>query len=157
MARSNYSAGKRQRERDKERKKKAKADRARDRQGGSAHIPIASVDDIQGGMMSVDEVMRTMSGEPEDAADVQRKQVPSRLFVGGLSWTTTEADLQKRVETYGPVTDIHIVTDRDTGDSRGFGFVTMADRKDAAQVIKDLHGQELDGRTLVVRLANERR
>lgn len=156
MARSNYSAGKRQREREKERKKKAKAERARERGSGGSNIPIATVDEIQGGLMTADEVIRGLSGE-EDQEDAPRRGVPSRLFVGGLSWETTTDDLTKRLESFGPVTDVHIVKDRDTGDSRGFGFVTMADRRDAAEAIRKLHGQEFDGRTLVVRLANERR
>jgi RNA recognition motif-containing protein len=156
MAKSNYSAGKRQRERDKEKKRKAKMDRARDRQSGGADIPIATVDEIQGGMMSVDEVMRSMNPGDEDGASAPRNTIPSRLFVGGLNWRTTNDELRTKLEEFGPVTDVHIVTDRDTGDSRGFGFVTMADRKDAAQAIRDLDGQEFAGRTLVVRQATER-
>jgi RNA recognition motif-containing protein len=155
MAKSNYSAGKRQRERDKERKKKAKQDRARDREGGGGDIPIATVDEIQGGMMSVDEVMRSMNATG-DEDNQSRATIPSRLFVGGLNWRTTNDELRTKLEEFGPVTDVHIVTDRDTGDSRGFGFVTMADRKDAAIAIRELDGQEFAGRTLVVRQATER-
>ena len=130
-------------------------DRARDRQSGGADIPIATVDEIQGGMMSVDEVMRSMNAS-EDEESSSRATIPSRLFVGGLNWRTTNDELRSKLEEYGPVTDVHIVTDRDTGDSRGFGFVTMADRKDAASAIRDLDGQEFAGRTLVVRQATER-
>lgn len=155
MARPNYSAGKRQREKDKARKKQEKAEKAR-RRGGASEVPIATVDEIQAGMMTVDEVMKSMSGEGEDGEDKRANTIPSRLFVGGLNWRTTNEDLKKRLEEFGPVTDVHIVLDRDTGDSRGFGFVTMADRKDAAQAIRKLNGQELDGRTLVVRQATER-
>lgn len=155
MARPNYSAGKRQRERDKQRKKQEKAERQRQR-GSAGEVPIATVDELQGGMMSIDEVMRGMTGESDEGEEKERKTVPSRLFVGGLNWRTTNEDLKQKLEEFGPVTDVHIVTDRDTGDSRGFGFVTMADRKDAAQAIRKLHGQELDGRTLVVRQATER-
>ena len=155
MARSNYSAGKRQRERDKERKRKAKMERQRDRQSGGADIPIATVDEIQGGMMSIDDVMRNMNA-PEEEENQSRATIPSRLFVGGLNWRTTNEELKTKLEEFGPVTDVHIVTDRDTGDSRGFGFVTMADRKDAATAIRKLNGQEFAGRTLVVRQATER-
>lgn len=154
MAKSNYAAGKRQREADKARKKKLKLDRARDRDSGGGDIPVATVDEIQGGMMSVDEVMRSMNPEEGDAPS--RATIPSRLFVGGLNWRTTTDELRTKLEEYGVVTDVHIVTDRDTGDSRGFGFVTMADRKDAAIAIRELDGQDFAGRTLVVRQATER-
>ena len=154
MARSNYSAGKRQRERDKERKKKEKAERQRDRGSVGGDIPIATADEIQGGMMTIDEVMRSIDGrsEPNDRAHA----IPSRLFVGGLNWRVTSDQLRTTLEEFGPVTDCVIVTDRDTGDSRGFGFVTMADRKDAAEAIRRLDGSDLEGRTLVVRQATER-
>jgi RNA recognition motif-containing protein len=130
-------------------------ERLRDRQSGGADIPIASVDEIQGGMMSVDEVMRSMNAS-EDDENPTRSTIPSRLFVGGLNWRTTNDELKNKLEEFGPVTDVHIVTDRDTGDSRGFGFVTMADRKDAATAIRKLNGQDFAGRTLVVRQATER-
>ena len=52
--------------------------------------------------------------------------------------------------------DVHVVLDRDTGDSRGFAFATMADRRDAAQAIRGMDGKEFEGRTLVVRHATER-
>jgi hypothetical protein len=155
MARSNYSAGKRQRERDKERKKKEKQERQREHRSGGGDIPIATADEIQGGaMMSVDEVMRTVhrqSGEGD-----RSHTIPSRLFVGGLNWRVTPDQLRTTLEEFGPVTDVVIVTDRDTGDSRGFGFVTMADRKDAAEAIRRLDGADLEGRSLVVRQATER-
>lgn len=156
MARTNYSAGKRQRERERAKKKQEKQERARQRSTGG-EVPIATVDELQGGMMSIDEVMRTMTGEAdEEGGDTRAKTIPSRLFVGGLNWRTTNDELKAKLEEFGPVTDVHIVTDRDTGDSRGFGFVTMADRKDAAQAIRKLNGQEFQGRTLVIRQATER-
>jgi hypothetical protein len=156
MAKSNYSAGKRQRERDKERKKKEKAERQRDRGSAGGDIPIATADEIQGGaMLSVDEVMRTVSGSGEPGERAAHT-IPSRLFVGGLNWRVTADQLRTKLEEIGPVTDVVIVTDRDTGDSRGFGFVTMADRKDAAEAIRRLDGKELEGRNLVVRQATER-
>ena len=58
---------------------------------------------------------------------------------------------------FGKVSDAAVVTDRDTGKSRGFGFVTMADRKDAAKAIDEMNGAELDGRAIVVNMATERR
>lgn len=156
MARNNYSAGKRQRERDKARKKRDKAQRRRDNQTSGGGIPIATADEIQGGdMLSIDEVVNNIYAEPD--ADAGRAHaIPCRLFIGGLNWRVTTDELQKMMEEYGPVSDAFIVTDRDTGDSRGFGFVTMRDRRDASQAIRKLNGEDFHGRTLVVRLATER-
>ena len=159
MARNSYSAGKRQREHDKERKKQDKAQRRQEnRSGGGGSIPTATVEEIQGGglIMSIDEVMRSMQGGP-DAEEVTARTIPSRLFVGGLDWRITDADLRAQLEQIGRVADAVVVMDRDTGESRGFGFVTMADRKDAAEAIRRLNGSQLEGRTLVVRQAEERR
>lgn len=82
---------------------------------------------------------------------------PVRLFVGSLSWDTTAESLKTFFSSLGDVVDAIVVTDRDTGDSRGFGFVTMADKKAAATAVRDLDGQELDGRSIRVSVATERR
>lgn len=158
MAKTNYSFGKRQRELEREKKKQDKEARKRDRAiSGGPNIPIASVEEIQGGgnIMSIDEVMQSMQGGPEDAQQQQRT-IPSRLFVGGLAWGVSTDKLRLTFETVGRVADAVVMVDRDTGDSRGFGFVTMADRRDATEAIRRLDGADLDGRTLVVRQATER-
>jgi hypothetical protein len=156
LARNRYSAGKRQREADKARKKKDKEQRRRDnRDSGIDGIPIATVEELQGvGMATPEEVVQQLQtgGPPVRAATL-----PMRLFVGGLSWDTSESQLQQLFEQHGTVAEAIIVKDRDTGDSRGFGFVTMADRRDAAKAIKEVDGSELDRRTLVVKQATERR
>lgn len=105
-------------------------------------------------MRSVEEVMQAVHGRHD--AEHPGAAVPSRLFVGGLDWRVTMDQLKKKFEALGNVLDLIIVTDRDTGDSRGFGFVTMADRKDAAEAIRKFNGQDFEGRTLVVRQATER-
>ena len=97
-----------------------------------------------------------LEGGGDGEGQEQRATIPSRLFIGGLDWRVTDDELKKKLEEYGLVTDVHIVKDRDTGDSRGFGFVTMANRKDADKAIKQLDGQEFSGRNLVVRQATER-
>lgn len=157
MARSNYSFGKRQREIEKAKKKKEKAARKRDRSGSGGDIPVATVEDLQGGgnLRSIDEVMQSMQGGDAEGGQSSRT-IPSRLFVGGLAWRVTTDQLRAKFEEIGPVNDAVVVLDRDTGDSRGFGFVTMADRKDAGEAIRKLNGTELDGRNLVVRQATER-
>jgi len=77
-----------------------------------------------------------------------------KLFIGGLSFSTTEERLRELFAGAGAVESAAIVTDRDTGRSRGFGFVEMATAEDAAEAIKRFNGQNVDGRTLKVELAN---
>ncbi|MBL4686678.1 MAG: hypothetical protein JKY37_18925 [Nannocystaceae bacterium] len=163
MARNTYSAGKRQRERAKQLKKKDKEARRQQNRGrgDDDNIPIATVEELQGGVMiSAEEAAAQGAGLVSEPAEGEARRtggVPVRLFVGGLNWRATEADLRALFEKLGPVNDAVIVTDRDTGDSRGFGFVTMADRRDASKAVKDLSGSEVDGRTIVVKPATERR
>ncbi len=72
------------------------------------------------------------------------------LFVGNMNFQTTESDLRALFEPFGEIVRIQVMTDRDTGRSRGFGFVEMADDEAAAQAIAALNGKELDGRALNV-------
>jgi RNA recognition motif-containing protein len=71
-----------------------------------------------------------------------------KLFVGNFAFSTTEYDLRALFEPYGAVESASVVTDRDTGRSRGFGFVEMADRGQAEKAIEALNGKEMGGRTL---------
>ncbi len=80
-----------------------------------------------------------------------------KLFVGSLSWDTTSSALEDAFAKCGPVTEAKVVTDRDTGRSRGFGFVTFQDEQGAALALETLDGSTLDGRTIRVDRANERR
>jgi len=77
-----------------------------------------------------------------------------KLFVGGLSWNTDDAGLRQAFEAHGTVTEAKVINDRDTGRSRGFGFVTMADGGDDA--IAAMDGTQLDGRAIRVNEAQER-
>ena len=77
-----------------------------------------------------------------------------KLFIGGLSFSTTEERLRELFAGAGTVESAAVVTDRDTGRSRGFGFVEMATAEDAAEAVKKFNGQNVDGRTLKVELAN---
>ena|ERR1043165_6357458 len=72
------------------------------------------------------------------------------VFVGNLSFQTTESELQAMFEQFGEISRVQIMTDRDTGRSRGFGFVEMADDDAAAKAIEALNGKELGGRALNV-------
>lgn len=76
-----------------------------------------------------------------------------KLFVGGLAFNTTEEGLHEFFAQAGEVTSAAIVTDRDTGHSRGFGFVEMTSIENAQRAVADLNGRELDGRSLKVELA----
>src|SRR5436853_5300399 len=72
-----------------------------------------------------------------------------KLFVGNLSFQTTENDITEAFSKYGAVEAVSIITDRDTGRSKGFGFVTMSE-EDADKAIAQLNGSQLDGRALTV-------
>ena len=73
-----------------------------------------------------------------------------KLYVGNLSFQTTEADLTSMFERHGSVESARIITDRETGRSKGFGFVEMSDDEAAKKAIEQLHGQEVGGRALTV-------
>jgi len=79
-----------------------------------------------------------------------------KIYVGNLSWNSTEADIREFFEQFGTVHSVAIITDRDTGRSRGFGFVEMDDAN-AQTAIEKLNGRSLGGRSLTVNEANERR
>lgn len=79
-----------------------------------------------------------------------------KLFVGGLSWGTNDAALREAFEEFGTVTEAKVITDRETGRSRGFGFVTFTDVQSAQSALGAMNGAELDGRTLRVDSAEER-
>ena len=72
------------------------------------------------------------------------------LFVGNMSFQTSESELQALFEPFGEITRIQLMTDRDTGRSRGFAFVEMANDEDAAKAIAALNGKEVNGRALNV-------
>ena len=80
----------------------------------------------------------------------------NRLYVGNLSFHTSEEALQDAFAQFGDVTEVRIVTDRETGRSRGFAFVSMADAQGATQAISQMDGQMVDGRALRVNQAEER-
>jgi cold-inducible RNA-binding protein len=73
-----------------------------------------------------------------------------KIYVGNLSFQTTESDITQAFSSFGAVDSVSIITDRDTGRSKGFGFVEMADQADADKAINALNGTELGGRNLTV-------
>jgi RNA recognition motif-containing protein len=78
------------------------------------------------------------------------------IFVGNLNWSTTEEELHHAFYAYGTVDSVRIMTDRDTGRSRGFGFVEMLNASEAQAAIEGLNGTQLGGRTLTVNEARQR-
>ncbi len=79
-----------------------------------------------------------------------------KLFVGGLSWDTTDDGLRQAFQSYGEITEAKVITDRETGRSRGFGFVTFTEGEDAKTAISKLDGTSLDGKTIKVNEAQEK-
>jgi cold-inducible RNA-binding protein len=80
----------------------------------------------------------------------------TKLFVGNLSFETTENDLQDLFAPFGPVTEVNLITDRATGRSRGFAFVTMAAEEGAKAAIAGLANKNLNGRNIAVNEARPR-
>jgi RNA recognition motif-containing protein len=79
-----------------------------------------------------------------------------RLYVGNLSYNVTSSDLEQMFAAHGAVTSAEVITDRDTGRSKGFGFIEMTSDTEALAAITALNGQEHDGRALTVNEARPR-
>jgi RNA recognition motif-containing protein len=79
-----------------------------------------------------------------------------KLFVGGLSWGTTDDGLHSAFAQFGEIVEAKVITDRETGRSRGFGFVTYANDEGASKAIAEMDGTELDGRTIKVNEAEDK-
>jgi cold-inducible RNA-binding protein len=80
----------------------------------------------------------------------------NKLFVGNLSFNTTENDLQDMFAAHGTVSEANLMMDRDSGRPRGFGFVTMSTPEEAQTAIDALNGKSIDGRALTVNVARPR-
>ena len=150
-----YSLGKRQREAQQARKQQEKeARRAQRREQGTREPEIVSAADIVGRLPTIEEALRNMETRAQAPRGVA--SIPCRLFVGGIATATSEQELRAAFSEFGPIVDAVILKDRGTGQPRGFGFVTMENRKDASRAIEQLDGRELNGRRLVVNVATDR-
>jgi hypothetical protein len=150
-----YSQGKRQREQKQQRKQQDKAERRLiRREQGPSEPEIVSAASVTGVLPSTDEAMRAIAAR--EAAPRTVASIPCRLFVGGLGSSISEAQLREAFAAFGPIADAIVMTDRGTGQSRGFGFVTMANRKDATQAVEALDCSELNGRRIAVNVAIDR-
>ncbi|GMP48174.1 hypothetical protein CsSME_00015620 [Camellia sinensis var. sinensis] len=83
-------------------------------------------------------------------------EVEYRCFVGGLAWATDGQSLERAFSQFGEVVDSKIINDRETGRSRGFGFVTFKDEQSMKDAIEGMNGQDLDGRNITVNEAQSR-
>src|SRR5213078_4166802 len=92
-------------------------------------------------------------GVSSTAEDLLGGAMAQKLFIGGLSFSTSSERLRELFAQAGAVESATVVTDRETGRSRGFGFVEMATADEAEAAVKKFNGQEVDGRTLKVELA----
>jgi RNA recognition motif-containing protein len=81
----------------------------------------------------------------------------TRLYVGNLSYSITELDLRELFAPLGTVTDAKIITDRETGRPRGFGFIEMSTDDEAKKAIEELNGRDVQGRQVAVKEAEDRR
>lgn len=79
-----------------------------------------------------------------------------KLYVGNLSYSVSNGDLEGMFKPYGRVESAHVITDRGTGQSKGFGFVEMSSAQEADASIAALHGKDFDGRNLTVNEARPR-
>ena len=78
-----------------------------------------------------------------------------KLFVGSLAWATDSSGLQTAFERFGNIEEATVISDRESGRSRGFGFVTFTEEGPAQQAISEMNGSDLDGRPIVVNEAKE--
>jgi len=81
---------------------------------------------------------------------------PNRLFVGNLSYKTTENDLQEYFGQAGAVTSVNLMLDKATGKSRGFAFIEFGSAEEANKAVEQCHNKEFQGRTLTVNIARPR-
>lgn len=91
---------------------------------------------------------------PGERRQMRREPDNRRVYFGNLSWGMDHLDLQDLCSEFGSVEDSRLITDRETGRSRGFGFVTMSSEAEADEVVAQLNGQDVDGRVLRVNIAN---
>lgn len=125
------------------------------------HHPHTSVAETCTPVRHMDTWMASASSwrgvRPDDHEPCAAKELMlKKIFVGNLAFDATEHDLEETFATYGTVESVAVVTDRETGRPRGFGFVEMADDNEASAAITGLNGTDLHGRTLTVNEARPR-
>ncbi len=152
-----YSGGKRNREASRDLKKKEKERRLRrnrELRANGVDPDVTGVADAEAPLPEV-KLEDIVVGVPVRA---RREDFgPVKLFVGGLDSKTTSADLRAAFEKFGALMDVTVITERATGRSRGFGFVSYESSVAADAAVKEMNGVELDGRMMRVNRAEEPR
>jgi RNA recognition motif-containing protein len=148
-----FSGGKRQREAERDRKKRDKAERLRKNREQRSRENGAEIVTTREALPEVrlEDIVIGVPSRPRAQA-----VGPTRLFVGGLSWGTNSDRLREAFSRFGTIAEATVIPDRDTGRSRGFGFVTFENPKDAEAASAAMNGADLDGRTLKVNHADPR-
>ena len=114
-------------------------------------VPVASREGS-----SVDPSIPLLRGSFKEPHDRELRKMSKKLYVGNMSYSTSHAELEAAFGAFGTVQSVNVITDRDTGRPRGFGFVEMGSEAEAQAAIEGLDGQDLGGRNLVVNLARPR-
>ena len=105
---------------------------------------------------AVRHINQELSGSKPSIFQAIRSMSSSKLFIGGISYSTDEMSLREAFARYGEVVDARVIMDRETGRSRGFGFITFATTEDASSAIQAMDGQDLHGRRIRVNYAAEK-
>src|SRR5437867_7729279 len=101
-------------------------------------------------------LFRILGRFPQRKSDRRRTFMASKLYVGGLSYSTTGETLREYFSQCGTVESASVITDKFSGQSRGFGFIEMSTAEEAQRAISELNGKELDGRKITVNVSNPR-
>ncbi len=145
------TSSKRDREAARDRKKQEKEERLRRNRSSSSQGFAAGDRDIVAPMPQLAEVkLEDINISGVAPRGPKSAKGPTKLFVGGLDWNTEQEQLKAAFSSFGPLREVTVVSDRYTGRSRGFGFVTFENPADAAVALKQMNGADLDGRSLRV-------
>ncbi|KAF5193435.1 Glycine-rich rna-binding protein 2 protein [Thalictrum thalictroides] len=111
-----------------------------------------------GGLMRQSLLQNTVSNGQVQATTMLNaiRCMSTKLFVGGLSFGTDDQQLKEAFSSFGDVTEARVITDRDSGRSRGFGFVSYNDEESANSALSAMDGQDVGGRNIRVSIANDR-
>jgi len=147
------AGGKREREAQRDRKKKEKEERLRRNRAMRGQDSMSP--DLSSELGRLPEVkLEDINITGVAPRGPKGSNGPTKLFVGGLDWNTEGEQLKEAFSRFGVLREATVVADRDTGRSRGFGFVTFENPADAAAAARQMNGAELDGRTLRVNPAD---
>lgn len=95
--------------------------------------------------------------DPEETQVTEAAEPNVRLFIGGLAWAATDEDLQKAFEPFGTIVSSAVIKNKETGRSKGFGFVEFETEEEASKAKEEMDGQEIAGRPIKIDFARPRR